>query len=114
MKPGQIVKVDWRDALPNSGEPNKPRPGVIVSSSLFFEALPFKLIVPLTGSEHMALEDASVLIEPTPANGCTKSSYALSWNVQCVPHIRLTETPSRISDDQLTRIREQVARCVAQ
>jgi mRNA-degrading endonuclease toxin of MazEF toxin-antitoxin module len=112
VRPGQIVKVDWRDALPNPGEPNKARPGVVVSSLRFFGALPFELVVPLTGSEKMVLEEASVLIVPTAENGCIKQSYALSWNVQCVPHIRLTETPSHLTERELKLIREQIAACV--
>jgi mRNA-degrading endonuclease toxin of MazEF toxin-antitoxin module len=112
LKPGQIVKVNWRDAFPNSGEPNKARPGIVVGSPRFFEALPFKLVVPLSGSEDMALEDASIRIEPTSENGCTKPSYALSWNIQCVPHLRLEETPSHITDDELRRICDQVAACI--
>jgi hypothetical protein len=72
----------------------------------------FELIVPLTGSEELAIEDASVQIEPTPENGCTKTNYALSWNIQCVPHARLTETPSKVSNAALTAIRKQIATCV--
>jgi mRNA-degrading endonuclease toxin of MazEF toxin-antitoxin module len=113
MKPGQIVKVNWRDALPNSGEPNRVRPAIVVSSPKFYEPLPFELIVPLTASEDMALEDASVRIDPTSENGCTKTSYALSWNVQCVPQIRLTETTSHVTAEQLACIRKQISLCVA-
>jgi mRNA-degrading endonuclease toxin of MazEF toxin-antitoxin module len=113
MKPGHIVKVNWRDALTDSGEPNRSRPGIVVSAPRFYDALPFKLVVPLTGSENMALEEASIRIDPAPENGCTKASYALSWNVQCVAHARLTETASRITDEELERICNQIASCVA-
>jgi mRNA interferase MazF len=113
MSPGQIVTVDWRDALPGTGEPNKHRPGIVVSSAQFFdETFPFKIVVPLTAEEDLAIEGASTLIEPTPSNGCTKRCYALAWNVQTVPHKRLTTTPSTITDEQLARIRAQVAACV--
>jgi len=60
----------------------------------------------------MALEDASVLIEPTLENGCTKPSYALSWNIQCVPYTRLTQTTSHITYEELKRIRGQIATCI--
>jgi mRNA-degrading endonuclease toxin of MazEF toxin-antitoxin module len=110
---GRIVTVDWRDALPGSGEPNKARPGVIVGSPRFFGGgLPFEIVVPLTGEEALAITGASVLITPTPKNGCTKPCYALAWNVQAVPHARLTETRSHITDEELARIREYVAACV--
>lgn len=113
MRPGQIVTVDWRDGLTGSGEPTKRRPGIVVSSPRFFgSGLPLEIIVPLTGHAILALPRATTSIEPTAANGCTKTSYALSWNVQCVPHARLTETTSHITDEQLSSIRAQIAACV--
>ncbi len=112
MTPGQIVKVIWRDALPGTQEPNKMRPGIVVSSARLYYKIAFALIVPLTGSEELAIADASVQIEPTPKNGCTKTNYALSWNVQCVPYARLTETPSTISDAILAAIRKQIGVCI--
>jgi mRNA interferase MazF len=113
VKPGNIVMVDWRDALPGSGEPNKKRPGIIVSSPRFFgSGLPFEIVVPLTGEAALAIVGASMVIEPTPENGCTKRCYALSWNVQSVPHVRLSETRSRITDDQLVDIRTQIGACI--
>ncbi len=115
MTPGQIVTVNWRDVLLGSGEPNKQRPGVIVGSPRFFgSVLPFEIVVPLTGEAELAIEGASVSIPPTPENGCTKCSYALAWNVQCVPHARLTATRSRITGAELASIRAQIAFCVAE
>ncbi len=114
MTPGEIVTVNWRDALLGSGEPNKQRPGVIVGSPRFFgSVLPFEIVVPLTGEAELAIAGASVSISPTPENGCTKPSFALAWNVQCVPHTRLTVTRSRITAAELASIRTQVASCVA-
>ena len=113
MKAGQIVLVDWRDALRSSGEPNKRRPGIIVGSAKFFESkLPFELVVPLTGQSALAIAEASLPIDPTPENGCTKRCYALAWNVQTVPHQRVTETPSHISAGDLARLRSTIAACV--
>ena len=112
MTPGQIVAVDWRDALPGSGEP-KQQPGVIVGSPRFFgSGLPFELVVPLTGEAALAIAGASMLIAPTRENGCTKPSYALAWNVQSVPHARLTETPSCVTGDELASIRAQINACI--
>lgn len=114
MTAGQIVLVDWRDALPSSGEPTKQRPGIIVGSSQFFGgALPFEIVVPLTGEASLAVPGASLPISPAPDNGCTKTSYALAWNVQTVPHARLTETRSHIARDEVSVIRAQIAACVA-
>lgn len=110
---GRIVAVDWRDVFPGSGEPNKARPGIIVGSPRFFgSGLPFEIVVPLTGEEALAIAGASLRIMPTSENGCTKPCYALAWNVQAVPHARLTQTPSSITADELARIREYIAACV--
>ena len=105
--------VDWRDALPGSGEPNKRRPAIIVSSPRFFgSGLPFEIVVPLTSEEALAIDGASTTIAPNKENGCTKTSYALAWNVQAVPHARLRPTRSRITDEKLAGLRAQIAECV--
>ena len=113
MRAGQIVAVDWRDALPGSGEPNKLRPGIVVGSDRYFSRnLPFEIVVPLTSRPDMAIPGASTLIKPAPENGCAKPCFALAWNVQAVPHARITATPSRINADELRQIRAQIADCV--
>jgi mRNA interferase MazF len=113
VKAGDIVLVDWRDALPGSGEPNKRRPAILVSAPRFFgSGLPFEIVVPLTAEDALAIADASTAIAPTTENGCTKTSYALAWNVQAVPHARISPTHSRITDDQLATIRDQIAECI--
>lgn len=105
--------VDWRDALPGAGEPNKRRPAIIVSSPRFFgTGLPFEILVPLTGEAALAIAGASTVIEPSAENGCTKRSFALAWNVQTVPHARLTETASRITAEELGDIRAQIRAAV--
>jgi mRNA-degrading endonuclease toxin of MazEF toxin-antitoxin module len=114
MTAGQIVAVNWRDAIVGSWEPNKRRPGIIVSSEQFFASeLPFEIVVPLTGGLRLALPWASTLIKPTAQNRCTKPCYALAWNVQSVPHARITETPSHITDDELRQIRAQIVSCLS-
>ncbi|MDQ2909104.1 MAG: type II toxin-antitoxin system PemK/MazF family toxin [Candidatus Eremiobacteraeota bacterium] len=114
MTPGQIVKVNWRDALSASGEPNKQRPGIIAGSPrVFGSGLPFEIVVPLTGEAALAIDGASVSIPPTPENGCTKPSYALAWNVQCVSHARLAETPSHVTAAELAAIRSRITACIA-
>lgn len=105
--------VDWRDALPGAGEPNKRRPAIVVGSPRFFgTGLPFEIVVPLTGEPALAIAGASMVIEPTPQNGCTNRSYALAWNVQTVAHARLTETASYVSAEELRDIRAQICSAV--
>ncbi len=105
--------VDWRDALPGSGEPNKRRPAIVVGAPRFFgSGFPFEIVVPLTGEPALAIAGAAIAIYPTKENACSKVCYALSWSVQTVPHARITETRSRVTDDELAQIREYIGACV--
>lgn len=113
MTPGRIVLVDWRDALPGSIEPGKVRPGILVgSSSVFGPASLTSIVVPLTGTAALAVPWVSLEIAPTAENYCTKTSYALAWNVQSVLCSRLREAKGSITHEQLRSVRGMVARCV--
>jgi mRNA interferase MazF len=105
---GQIVLVDWRDALPK--EPNKLRPAVVVEDGeLFGPSYPDVILVPLSDDSDFAIADLSLVIEPTPENGCTKRCYALSHCVTTNSMGRVTPTHSRILPGQLEIIRRQIA-----
>jgi mRNA-degrading endonuclease toxin of MazEF toxin-antitoxin module len=113
VKPGSIVVVDWRDALPESGEPNKQRPAIVVGSDrIYDEAMEYLLVVPITGDARLSLIGATMEIEPAEANRCIKRSYALAWNVQTVPKRRVRETDATVTDGQLDELRDQIARLV--
>lgn len=113
MKAGDIVVVDWRDSIDGSGEPNKRRPAVVIGEPpVFGTDLPFEIVVPLTGEVDLAIPGASLPIPPTSSNGCTKLTYALSWNAQSVPHRRITTTRSHVAPHEVELIRDQVARCI--
>ena len=104
---GQIVLVDWRDALPK--EPNKRRPAIVVEDSdLFDNIYPNLILVPLAENPHIAIADLSVLITPTAENGCTKSCYALAHHVTTASKQRVTPTPSCITHVQLAEIRQLI------
>ncbi len=106
-KAGQIVLVDWRDALPK--EPNKKRPAIVVEDSdLFDPSYPNLILVPLAEDPHLAIADLSVELPPNSENGCTKLSYALAHHVTTTSKQRVTGTPSRITDGQLTEIRRLI------
>ena len=113
MIPGSIVVVDWRDALPESGEPNKHRPAVVVGRGDFFDAdFGYLLVVPLTSDAPLRIAGATVEIPPTEENRCSKRSYALTWNLQTVPKRRARATEARVTDAQLDELRDQIARLV--
>jgi mRNA interferase MazF len=106
--PGQIVLVDWRDALPK--EPNKLRPAIIVEDSeLFDPTYPNLILVPLSEDRELASLDLSVDIDPTRENGCPKRCYALSSYLAATSKRRVRPTHSRVLPEQLEAIRRQIA-----
>jgi mRNA-degrading endonuclease toxin of MazEF toxin-antitoxin module len=109
LRAGQIVLADWRgDALPK--EPNKRRPAVVVEDDgLFAPSYPNAILVPLTEDAALAIPDLSVAIAPTAENGCSKPCWAVSHLVTTTSKTRLTATPSRITPEELTAIRHQIA-----
>ena len=107
FRAGQIVIADWRDGLPK--EPNRLRPAVVVEDSdLFADAYPNVILVPLTTDARLAIAELSVLVEPTPENGCPATSYALSHCVATTSAARVTPTASSVTMEQLARIRRQI------
>jgi mRNA-degrading endonuclease toxin of MazEF toxin-antitoxin module len=105
---GQIVLADWRDALPK--EPNKLRPAIVVEDAeLFGPSYPNVILVPLSEDADFAIEDLSVLIEPTAENGCPKPCYALSHCVTTTSKERVRATQSKVLPEQLRSIRHQIA-----
>ena len=104
---GQIVLVDWRDALPK--EPNKRRPAIVVEDDrLFPDDYQNVILVPLSEDGELAPPEMSLQLDPTAENGCTKRCYALSHCVAATSVERIVPTSSRITSDQLLRIRRQI------
>lgn len=114
MNGGRLVVVDWRYAWPETGEPSKLRPAIVVGSAAVFDGrFPYEMVVPLTATAALEVEGATMLITPTPMNGLAKPSLALAWNVQTVPHARLRVTPHHCSATVLAGLRAQVRYCLA-
>ncbi len=109
---GEIVIADWRgDALPK--EPSKLRPAVVIEDEgLFGPGYPNVILVPLTEDAGLAIPGLMEPIEPSTENGCTKRCYALAPFVASTSAARLQATRSRITPDQLARIRRQVAEAI--
>lgn len=105
---GQIVLVDWRDALPK--EPNKRRPAIVVEDTeLFDPSYPNLILVPLTDDPRLAIPDLAVEIMPSPENGCTAPCFALAHHVTSTSKLRITPTPSHVTATELTAIRSRIA-----
>ncbi len=60
----------------------------------------------------MVLPELSVRIDPTPENGCTKICSAVSPLVAGTSKLRVRPTSSRVTAEQLARIRRQVAEAI--
>jgi mRNA interferase MazF len=104
---GQIVLADWRDGLPK--EPNKLRPAVVVQDTDLFDLNhPNVILVPLSEDRFAVMANLSVVIEPTPENGCSKRCYALSPSVTATSVRRVRATESRVLPAQLAEIRRQI------
>jgi mRNA-degrading endonuclease toxin of MazEF toxin-antitoxin module len=104
IEAGQIVLVDWRDALPK--EPSKRRPAIVVEDSeLFDPSYPNVILVPLADDPRLAIALLSVLVEPTAENGCSKRCWALAHHVATTSKARVTVTRSRVTLSQLAQLR---------
>ncbi|MCP9815157.1 type II toxin-antitoxin system PemK/MazF family toxin [Synechococcus sp. GreenBA-s] len=116
LKAGQIVTVDWRKDPddpaqdPRPPEPNKLRPAVVVQDTeLFDPAYPTVLVVPMTGDPGLAIPDLTVVLQPSPSNGCKKVSYLLPQNLTCVAKTRITAaTQSEVTPTELQQLRQLV------
>jgi mRNA interferase MazF len=67
----------------------------------------------LTEDGVLVLADLSVRIEPDSENGCVKPRFAVSPLVAGKSQSRIRATQSRITAEQLARIRRQVAEAVS-
>jgi mRNA interferase MazF len=108
LQAGQIVLADWRgDARPK--EANKLRPAIVVEEDgLFAPNYPNVLLVPLTEDSTLAIPDLAVAIRPSPENGCAKFCWALSHLVTATSKARVRPTASRVTPEQLVRVRRQI------
>jgi mRNA interferase MazF len=79
---------------------------------LFAPGYPNTILVPLSDDVELVIPDLAVPIAPTPENGCSKPCWAVSHLVATTSKTRLTATPSRITAEQLTTIRRQIALAV--
>ena len=109
---GDIVIVDWRGgALPK--EPYRLRPAVVVEDDTLFDpAWPNILVVPLTNDPRLAIPGLSVVIDPTPENGCERQCFALAVSVTSVSRARVHATGSRVEPAHPRDIRHRFAEVI--
>ncbi len=104
--------VDWRgDALPK--EPNRLRPAVVIENPALFEPdYENVIVVPLTEDGDLIIRSLSLPILPTIENGCSKPCWAAAHLVTATSKQRVRATRSTVTTDQLTAIRQRVARAI--
>jgi hypothetical protein len=112
FKAGDIVIADWRGvALPK--EPNKLRPAVMVEGhGLFAADYPNVILVALTDDSALVIPGLAETIDPTPENACPRRCFAPAPFVSCTASVRVRATGSKVTPEQLARIRTQVAEAI--
>jgi mRNA interferase MazF len=99
------------DALPK--EPNKLRPAVVIQDeALVGPTYPNVILVPQTEDAHLGIHRLVEQIEPTTENGRSNRCFALAPFVVSTWTARIRATQTRITADQLARIRRQVAEAI--
>jgi mRNA interferase MazF len=82
---------------------------VVQDTELFDPAYPTVLVVPMTGDPALAIPDLTVVLQPSPSNGCKKVSYLLPQSLTCVAKTRITAaTNSQITPAELQQLRQLV------
>jgi hypothetical protein len=66
---GRILLVNWRGALRREASKRGRLAVVVEEGDLFDPSYSNLILVPLAEDPHLAIEDLSVRIEPTPENG---------------------------------------------
>ena len=82
---------------------------MVQDTELFDPAYPMVLVVPMTGDPALAIPDLTVVLQPSPSNGCKKVSYLLPQNLTCIAKTRITAaTKSQITPTELQQLRQLV------
>jgi mRNA interferase MazF len=85
---------------------------VVEDDTLFDPAWPNILVVPLTNDPRLAIPGLSVVIDPTPENGCERQCFALAASVTSVTRARVCATGSRVEPAHPRDIRHRIAEVI--
>lgn len=102
MKRGEIWLVNLDPTV--GAEIRKTRPAILVSSDLI-GILPLRVIVPVTDwKDRYGVAPWMVRIEPTPANGLTKTSAADCFQIRSISTNRLVRKIGEVTAEEMKRI----------
>lgn len=108
MQKGEIWLINLDPTI--GSEIRKTRPAIIVSEDAI-GILPLRVIIPLTDwKEHYSIAPWMVRIEPSPANGLTKTSAADTFQIRSVSKERFVKRIGQISETNLQNILEATRR----
>jgi hypothetical protein len=85
---------------------------VIEDHELFATNYPNVILVPLSDDPALVIAGLAETIEPTAENACTKRCFALAPFVSCTASALVRPTGSKVTHEQLVRIRRQVAEAI--
>lgn len=85
---------------------------VVEDHELFPDGYPNVLVVPLTRDEGLAHQSFAERIEPTADNGVEATCWALAHHITSVSLRRVSSTPSSVTAEQLSSIRQRIALAV--
>jgi mRNA interferase MazF len=80
MTPGDVVWIN--DPRLSGHEQSGRRPAVILQDDGFAHASPLLVLVPLTSQVAAARFPATIIVEPSAANGLSKRSVALVFQIR--------------------------------
>lgn len=101
MNRGSLVSVALQ------GDYGKPRPALIVQSTLFAE-LPSVTVLPIT-SELREAPLYRITVAPTPANGLRKASQVMIDKAVTVRRDRIGEVFGQLDDDAMVAVNRAMA-----
>lgn len=102
MKRGEVWLVNLDPIV--GAEIRKTRPAILVSSDLV-GILPLRVIVPVTDwKDRYGVAPWMVRIEPTPANGLTKTSAADCFQIRSISTDRLVRKIGEVTAEEMEQI----------
>lgn len=102
MKRGEVWLVNLDPTV--GAEIRKIRPAILVSSDLV-GILPLRVIVPVTDwKDRYGVAPWMVRIEPTPANGLTKTSAADCFQIRSISTDRLVRKIGEVTAEEMEQI----------
>jgi mRNA interferase MazF len=103
----QIGDIYWIE-LPSRGgrEQTGRRPGIVWQNQEASASLPTVIVIPLTSQLSALRFPGTALIEKSEKNQLRQNSVALLFQITVIDKTRLRGRLGRLSDDEITLIRE--------